>query len=78
MSLLLNEWRYFAGKDVKRNLRDIITSHFYELKKEFVHDLDLRTSQLLPSSPSVQIKDEDSRYDFVRSGCENDLGFTSL
>ena len=47
MSLLRNEWRYFAGKDVKRNLRDIITSHFYELKKEFVHDLDLETSQTL-------------------------------
>ena len=39
---------------------------------------DLETSQLLISSPSLKIEDEDSLYDFVRSRSENDLSFTSL
>ena len=60
------------------NLRDFVALRFYEIKKEIIDDLDLETSQLLLSSPSLRIKDEDSLYDFVRSRCEKDLRFASL
>ena len=59
------------------NLRDFIASHFYKLRR-ILDDLDLETLQFLLSSPSLQIEDEDSLYDFVRSRSENDLRFTSL
>ena len=64
--------------DEVENLKDFIASHFYEIKKEILDDLSLETSQLLLSSPSLKIEDEDSLYDFVRSRCEKDLRFTSL
>ena len=60
------------------NLKDFIASHFHELKKEILDGLDLETTQILLASASLQIEDEDSLYDFVRSRSENDLRFTSL
>ena len=60
------------------NLRDFIASHFYEIDKEILDNLDLETAQLLLLSPSLRIKDEDSLYDFVRSRSESDLRFASL
>ena len=59
------------------NLRDFIASRFYDLEKEILDDLDLETAQILLSSPSLTIEDEDSLYDFVRSRSENDLRFAS-
>ena len=67
-----------AFSDRFGSLRDFVASHFYELKKEILDNLDLETTQILLSSPSLQIKDEDSLYDFVCSRSENDLRFTSL
>ena len=61
-----------------RKLRDFVASHFHELEKEILDDLDLETTQLLLSSPSLQIEDEDSLYDFVLSRSETNLSFTSL
>ena len=60
------------------SLRDFVASHFYELEKGLLDDLDLETTQILLSSPKLQIEDEDSLYDFVRSRSENDLRFASL
>ena len=60
------------------NLRDFIASRFYEIEKEILDDLDLETTQVLLSSPSLKLEDEDSLYDFIRSRSENDLRFTSL
>ena len=60
------------------SLRDHVASRFYTIKKEILDDLDLETAQLLLSSPSLQLKDEDSLYDFVRARSENDWRFTSL
>ena len=60
------------------NLRDFVASHFHALGKQILDELDLETLQLLLSSPSLQIKDEDSLYDFVRSRSEDDSRFTSL
>ena len=60
------------------NLRDFIASHFYELEKEILDNLDLETTQILLSSPSLQIEDEDSLYDFVHSRSETDLRFAHL
>ena len=60
------------------NLREFVAKHFYQIKKPVLDELDLETSQLLLSSPSLRIQDEDSLYDFVRSRSENDLSFTSL
>ena len=48
------------------------------LRKTILHDLDLETAQLLLSSPSLEIEDEDSLYDFVRLRSEKDLRFSSL
>ena len=59
-------------------LREFIASRFSELEDKTLDDLDLETSQVLLSSTSLQIADEDSVYDFVRSHSENDLGFASL
>ena len=64
-----------AFSDRFENLRDFVASRFYELEKEI---LDLQTLELLLSSPSLKIEDEDSLYDFVRSRSEKDLRFTSL
>ena len=60
------------------SLRDFIAFHFYELAKEILDSLDFETAQIVLSSPSLRIKDEDSLYDFVRSRSENDLRFASL
>ena len=64
------------------SLRDFIASHFYEIEQEILYDLDLETAQVLISSPSLKIEDEDSLYDFVsyfvRSRSEKDLRFASL
>ena len=67
-----------AFSDQFGDLRDFIASHFYEIEKEILDDLELETTQFLLSSPSLQIEDEDSLYDFVRSRSQNDLSFTSL
>ena len=67
-----------AFSDRFENLRDFVASHFYEIEKQLLDDLDLKTSQFLLSSPSLQLEDEDSLYDFVRSRSENDLSFASL
>ena len=67
-----------AFSDRLESLRDFIASRFYELEKGLLDILDLETIQLLLSSPSLQLKDEDSLYDFVRSHTETDLRFTSL
>ena len=67
-----------AFSDQFGNLRDFIASRFYEIEKEILDDLDLETSQILLSSPSLRLEDENSLYDFVRSRSENDLRFTSL
>ena len=60
------------------NLRDFIASHFCEMKKETLDDLDLETAQLLMSSSALTIRDEDSLYDFVISRSEHDARFVSL
>ena len=60
------------------SLSDFIASHFYKIEKTILDDLNLETAQLLLSSPSLQIEDEDSLYDFVRSRSETDLKFASL
>ena len=60
------------------NLGDFIASHFYELEKEILDDLDLETAQVLLSSPFLKIEDEDSLYDFVRSRSQNDCLFARL
>ena len=60
------------------NLRDYVASRFHEIEEEILDNLDIETAQILLSSPSLQIEDEDSLYDFVRSRAESDLSFTSL
>ena len=57
------------------NLTDFLASHFYEIQKE---SFDFEPLELLLSSPSLQIEDEDSLYGFVRSRSESDLRFASL
>ena len=64
-----------AFSDRFGKVRNFIASHFYEIDKEI---LDFETLQLLLSSPALQIEDEDSLYDFVRSRSEDDLRFRSL
>ena len=59
-------------------LRDFVARHFYKVKKEVLDNLDLETAQFLLSSPSLQVEDEDSLYDFVRSRSAQDLRFASL
>ena len=60
------------------NLVDFVASHFYEIGQTVLDSLDLETAQLLLSSSSLKIEDEDSLYDFVRARSEDDLKFTSL
>ena len=60
------------------NLRDFVASHFYEIEKDILDNLDLETIQILLSSHSLKIEDEDSLYDFVKSRSENDIRFASL
>ena len=67
-----------AFSDRFGNLRDFVASHFYEIEKKILDGLDIETLQLILSSSSMKIEDEDSLYDFVRSRSENDLRFTSL
>ena len=67
-----------AFSDRFENLRDIIASHFYEIKKEILDNLDIETTQLILSSPSLQIEDEDSLYDFICYRSQTDLRFKSL
>ena len=67
-----------AFSDRFRNVRDFVASHFYKLKKQLLDNIDLETAKLLLSSPSLQIEDEDSLYNFVRSRAEVDLRFASL
>ena len=72
-----------AGVDIGtldwfRNLRDFIASNFCSLDDEILDNLDLETAQLILSSPSLQIEDEDSLFDFIISRSESDLSFTSL
>ena len=59
-------------------LRDFVAFHFHEIERQVLDDIDLETSRLLLSSPKLQIEDEDSLYDFIRSRSVNDLRFTSL
>lgn len=59
-------------------LRDFVASRFHEINEDILADLDLDTAQLLLSSPSLKIKDEDSLYDFIKSRCEDDIKFASL
>ena len=59
-------------------LRDFVASRFHEINEDILADLDLDTAQLLLSSPSLKIKDEDSLYDFIKSRCEDDIRFASL
>ena len=67
-----------AFSDQFGNLRDFVASCFYKLDKEILDNLDLETTQILLSSRSLQIEDEDSLYDFIRSRSEKDLRFTAL
>ena len=60
------------------NLTNFVASNFYKIDREALEDLDIETVQLLLSSPSLKIEDEDSLYDFVRSRSEKDLSFTGL
>lgn len=60
------------------NLRDFIASHFYEIKKEVLDGLDIETAQLLLSSSSLKIEDEDSLYEYIKARTENDIRFSSL
>ena len=59
-------------------LCDVVSSRFHELSNEVRYELDLETSELLLSNPSLQIESEDSLYDFVRSRSEGDKSFSSL
>ena len=54
------------------------TSHLRSKLKSVVGCLDLETTQILLSSSSLTIQDEDSLYDFVSSRSENDLRFTTV
>ena len=67
-----------VSTDEFQKLRESIASHFYEVKKEILENIKIETAELLLSSPSLKIEDEDSLYDFVRSRSENDLSFSSL
>ena len=67
-----------AFSDRLGDLREFVASHFHELEKDILDDLDLETSQLLLSSPSLKVTDEDSLYDFVHSRASKDLKFASL
>ena len=58
--------------------RNFLASHFYDIQKEILDNLDLETTQVLLSSPSLKILDEDSLYEFVRSRSEKDERFSSL
>lgn len=59
-------------------LTDLVASRFCEIGKDILKTLNLETAQLLLSSPSLKIDDEDSLYDFVMSRAENDVRFMSL
>ena len=67
-----------AFSDRFGNLRNLVASHFYEIEKKTLDNLDLETLQLLISSPSLRIEDEDALYDFIRSRSQKDLRFASL
>ena len=67
-----------AFSDRFGDLRDFVASRFYKIDDKILENLDLETSQLLLSSPSLRIIDEDSLYDFVRSRSDKDLRFASL
>ena len=67
-----------ASTDQFKKLTEFIASHFYEIKKEILENINFETAQLLLSSSSLRIEDEDSVYDFVRSRSETDLSFSSL
>ena len=61
-----------------QSLRDFVASRFYNIKRKVLENLDLEITQLLLSSPSLKIEDEDSLYHFIRSRSEKDLRFASL
>ena len=67
-----------AFSDRLRDIRNGVASRFYDMKKEILEELDIETLQLLLSSPSLKINDEDSLYDLVRSRSESDVRFASL
>ena len=60
------------------NLVDFVASHFYEIGQTVLDSLDVETAQLLLSSSSLKIADEDTLYDFVKSRSEKDVRFMSL
>ena len=64
--------------DQSINCRDFVASHFHEIEKEILEGLDLETAQLVLSSPSLQIEDEDSLYDWIKHRADADLRFASL
>ena len=64
--------------DPLSSLRDGLAYRFYDIKKEILDDLEVETLQILLSSPSLRITDEDSLYNFVRSRSENDVRYASL
>ena len=59
-------------------LRSFVASHFYELPKAILDDIDVETAQLLLSSPELKIVDEDALYDFVWSHAQSDPSFMCL
>lgn len=61
-----------------RNFRNFIASHFYAIPDETLYDLDLETTQILLSTPSLKIVDEESLYEFVKARSEKDERFMSL
>lgn len=61
-----------------KTLTDKIASQFCDISDQNLSNLDLETLDLLLSSPSLRIKDEDSLYDFLRTRFTSDLSFASL
>ena len=58
--------------------REFVASNFHKIPQETLNKIDLETAQLVLSSPSLQIEDEDSLYDFISNRTKTDLRFASL
>lgn len=56
------------GKDLKFNINkeiDFIASHFYEINKEELKNIDISIIELILSNDKIQLEDENSLLDFV-------------
>ena len=61
-----------------QNLVKFVASHFHIISDKDLKKISFETAQILLSHPSLNVKDEDSVYDFVRSRSQQDHRFASL